>query len=220
MTVPIWVEPVARQLLRGLLVTIELSVVSGVVSLIIGVVLGTIQTFPSRILRLVVRAYVEVWRGLPIVLTLFFIFFTLPVLGISVPSLAAALIGLTLWTSANMAETVRGSVISIDRGQHEAASAVGMTWLQAMRWVILPQAVRRMLPPSVSLLTNLVQSSALAAIISVPDLLLTAQRQIARLTFSGNSHSIEILGAVMVLYFLICFPLTRISARLESRRAT
>ncbi len=216
---PVWVEPVARQLLGGLILTVELSVISAILGLVIGVVLGSLQTLPSLVPKLLIRAYVEVWRGLPVVLTLFFIFFTLPVLGLRVPSFVAAVIGLTLWASANMAETVRGSVVSISRGQHEAADALGMTWLQGMRWVIFPQAVRRMLPPSVSLLTNLVQSSALAAIISVPDLLSTAQRQIARLTFSGNSHSIEILAGVMVLYFLICFPLTRISAHLEKRLA-
>ena len=214
---PVWVLPVARQMAGGLVVTLELSLLSAAFGLAVGVVLGTLQTLPSGLVRLPIRAYVEVWRGLPIILTLFFIFFTLPAIGVSLPPFIAAVIGLSLWASANIAEIVRGSVASIARGQHEAATALGLTWPQSMVFVIVPQAVRRMLPPLVSLLTNLIQSSALAAIISVLDLLLAAQRQINRLTLFGNAHALEILGAVMVVYFLLCFPLTRVSARLEKR---
>lgn len=214
---PAWVEPVARQMAGGLVTTVELSLVSGVIGCLLGLLLGSLQTLRAPLLTLPIRAYVEIWRGLPIILTLFFIFFSLPALGVRLPAFAAAVIGLSLWASANIAEIVRGAVGSIARGQWEAASALGLSGWQSMVRVILPQAVRRMLPPLVSLLTNLVQSSALAAIIGVLDLLLAGQRQIQRLTLLGNPHAIEILGAVMLIYFLICFPLTRASALLERR---
>lgn len=214
---PAWVEPVARQMLGGLVVTVELSLISGLIGCVAGVVLGSLQVLRLPAATLPVRAYVEVWRGLPVVLTLFFIFFSLSAVGIKLPAFVAAVIGLSLWASANIAEIVRGAVSSITTGQWEAATALGLGWYRSMVHVILPQAVRRMLPPLVSLLTNLIQTSALAAIIGVADLLNTAQRQIQRLTILGNSHALEILGGVMILYFLICFPLTRVSARLERR---
>lgn len=216
---PAWVEPVGHQLLGGLVTTVELSLLSGLLGCVLGVVLGSLLTLRSAGLGLATRAYVEVWRGLPVILTLFFIFFALPALGIRLPQLLAAVIGLTLWASANVAEIVRGSVSSIPRGQSEAAAALGLSWTRSMVHVIVPQAVRRMLPPLVSLLTNLVQSSALAAIVGVLDLLLAARRQIERLTILGDSHAVAILGAVMVMYFVICFPLTRASAYLERRLA-
>ena len=214
---PPWVEPVGRQMAGGLVTTIELSLLAGLFGCLVGVILGTLETLPARLVTVPIRAYVELWRGLPIILTLFLIFFGLPALGVRLPAFAAAVIGLALWASANIAEIVRGAVNSIPRGQREAARALGMSWAQAMVYVILPQAARRMLPPLVSLLVNLVQSSALAAILGVLDLLLAGRLQIERLTLLGNSHAVEILGAVMVVYFLICFPLTRVSAHLERR---
>jgi polar amino acid transport system permease protein len=96
-----------------------------------------------------VRAYVEVWRGLPIIITLFFIFFVLPLIGLEVDTFVAAAVGLTLWGSANVAEVVRGAVQSVPRGQSEAAAALGFPWPRRMRFVILPQATRRALPPLV-----------------------------------------------------------------------
>jgi len=213
--VPGWALPVARNMAGGLEATMLLSVVTAIAAMLAGVVLGSLATVRSPLVTVPIRAYVELWRGLPIIVTLFFIFFMLPAVGIRLEAFYAALIGLTLWTSANCAEIVRGAVRSIPRGQHLAAAALGLTWVGTMRHVILPQAVLRMLPPLVSLLANLVQSTALAAIIGVLELTQSAQRQIARLTILGDSHALEILGAVMLVYFLLCLPLTRVSARLE-----
>jgi polar amino acid transport system permease protein len=215
--VPAWVLPVARNMAGGLETTLLLAVLAAVASLLAGLALGSLATLPSRLLTVPIRAHVELWRGLPIIVTLFFVFFMLPAIGIRLEAFVAALIGLTLWTSANCAEIVRGAVRSIPRGQQLAAAALGLTWVAAMRYVILPQAVRRMLPPLVSLLANLIQSTALAAVIGVLELTQSAQRQISRLTILGDSHALEILGAVMLVYFLVCLPLTRAAAALERR---
>jgi polar amino acid transport system permease protein len=215
--VPAWVLPLVRNMAGGLEATLLLSVVTAVAAMLIGVVMGSLATVRSPLVTVPIRAYVELWRGLPIIVTLFFIFFMLPAIGLRLEAFHAALIGLTLWTSANCAEIVRGAVRSIPRGQHLAAAALGLTWVSTMRYVILPQAVRRMLPPLVSLLANLVQSTALAAVIGVLELTQSAERQIARLTIQGDSHALEVLGAVMLVYFLVCLPLTRASAALERR---
>jgi len=213
-----WIEPVIRYVAQGLVVTIELAVLSVIASVLLGTVIGALLTLPSRPVRLTLRAYVELWRGLPIIITLFFIFFALPAIGVDISTFLAAAIGLTLWGSANVAEIVRGAVQSISATQSQAGRALGFSWPRTMRYVILPQAVRRALPPMVGLLTNLIQSTTLAALIGVTDILESSQRSIERLTLSqGNGHSVVILGAVLVVFFIVCFPLTLLSRRLEKR---
>jgi His/Glu/Gln/Arg/opine family amino acid ABC transporter permease subunit len=215
---PAWVPSVAAYMAHGLAVTAVLSAVGVAASIVLGTVLGVLQTARVAPVRGLVRLYVELWRGLPIVITLFFIFFALPAVRVNVSALTSAAVGLALWGSANAAEIVRGAILSIPRTQLDAAYALGLSWRQAMVHVILAQAVRRTIPPMMGLLTNLVQNTALAAVIGVPELLETAKRSIERLTVdTGNSHATAIFGGVLVVFFLVCFPLTHASRRLERR---
>jgi His/Glu/Gln/Arg/opine family amino acid ABC transporter permease subunit len=216
-TVPDWIPPVAHNVLGGLQTTIVLSVTTTLAATLLGLLLGSLVSLRSPLVVLPIRGYVELWRGLPLILTLFFLFFMLPAVGIRVPALYAAIMGLTLWTSANYAEIVRGAIRSIPAGQTEAATALGLRFVQTMRYVILPQAMRRMLPPYVSLLANLIQATALTTFVGVLELTGSAQRQIARLTVLGDAHSVAIFSAVMVTYLLICLPLTRLSALMAGR---
>ena len=213
---PAWVGPVADYMAKGLLTTVLLAVVSIVVSMLLGGLAGVLLVLPNRSLRFVLRGYVEIWRGLPIIVTLFFVFFVLPVIGFHLSPFVAAAIGLCLWGSANVAEVVRGAVQSVPYGQSEAAAALGFPWPGLMRHVIVPQAARRALPPLVGLLVNLTQQTSLAAVIGVLDLLQASQRSIERLTLSsGETHAVPILGAVLGVFFVICLPLTLLSRRLE-----
>lgn len=214
---PLWVEPVVTYLLLGLRTTALLALVSVVASTVAGVLVGTLLTLPNRALRFVLRAYVEVWRGLPIIVILFFIFFVLPIIGLRVEPFTAAAIGLSLWGSANAAEIVRGAVLSLPRGQSEAAIAIGFRWAAMMRYVLLPQATRRALPPYVGLVVNLIQQTSLAAVIGLLDILEAAQRSIERLTLSGSTHAVPILAAVLIVFLLMCLPLTVLSRYLERR---
>lgn len=214
----IWVGPVARYVARGLVVTLELSLVAVVGSLVMGVMIGSLLTLPNRLLRFFLRLYVDLWRGLPILVTLFFIFFALPTIGLAVSTFVAAGIGLILWGSANVSEIVRGAVQSVPGTQLQAGRALGFSWLRTMSHVIAPQASRRALPPLAGLLTNLIQSTTLAAVIGVSEVLETSRQSIERLTLSeGSSHATAILGAVLVAFFLICFPLTTVSRHLERK---
>jgi ABC-type amino acid transport system permease subunit len=140
----------------------------------------------------------------------------------------AAILGLALWGSAQIAEATRGAVQSIPKEQHEASAALGFGWLGRHIYVILPQALRRLLPPLVGLSVGVIQNSTLAAIIGVPEVLETAQRSTNRLAVptvdpatlsieGGDSHALEIYLGVFVLFFLISFPLTRLAAFLERR---
>ena len=220
MNVPEWTEPVARYVIeQGLVNTLKLSAIALVGSALIGITLGTLLTIRFLPMRAVIRLYIEVWRGLPILVTIFIIFFALPAISASFrfDALTAGAIGLILWGSAQVAEATRGAVGSIPREQHEAASALGFGWVGRHAFVILPQALRRLLPPMVGLLVNIIQNTTIVQIIGAPELLETAERQVERLTFEGEEHAIEIYGAIMVIFFVISFPLTRLAAYLEKR---
>ena len=217
---PEWTEPVARYVIEeGLVNTLKLSAIALVGSALIGITLGTLLTIRFLPMRAVIRLYIEVWRGLPILVTIFIIFFALPAISDSFrfDALTAGAIGLILWGSAQVAEATRGAVGSIPREQHEAASALGFGWVGRHAFVILPQALRRLLPPMVGLLVNIIQNTTIVQVIGAPELLETAERQVERLTFEGEEHAIEIYGAIMVIFFVISFPLTRLAAYLEKR---
>ncbi len=222
---PSWVEPVWRYILtEGLPATLLISAISVVGSALIGLVLGTLLTIEWRPSRLLIRFYIEVFRGLPILVTVFIVYFGLPSVdpALEFGPIAATSIALTLWGSAQVAEATRGAVQSIPREQHEAAAALGFGWVGRHRSVILPQAYRRLLPPGVSLLGNIIQNSTLAAVIGGIELLQAAKSQSERLTFFppagiGEIHAAEIFAGVMVIFFLISFPLTRLAAYLEKR---
>ena len=227
---PDWAEPVAEYILEvGLPTTGRIAAVSVIASALVGILLGTLLTIHFLPLRAAIRGYIEIWRGLPIIVTIFGMFYLLPPLadkiGLEVVRLSeinAAILGLSLWGSAQVAEATRGAVQSIPREQHEAASALGFGWVGRHAFVILPQALRRMLPPVVGLLVNIIQNSTLAQILGVPEVLEAGKRSFERLSQPvpfgvGDSHAFEILGAIMLLFFVISFPLTRLSAYLERR---
>jgi His/Glu/Gln/Arg/opine family amino acid ABC transporter permease subunit len=234
---PEWAEPVADYILHtGLKNTLIIAGVSVVLSVVVGVVLGTLLTLKSLPLQAAIRGYIELWRGLPIIVTIFILFFGLPTLAdelnveaLRLSEIKAAILGLSLWGSAQIAEATRGAVQSIPKEQHEASAALGFGWVGRHVFVILPQALRRLLPPLVSLSVNIIQNSTLAQILGVPEILETAERSTERLSFptvdpvtlevegGGDNHAFEIYGAVFVLFFLISFPLTRLAAFLERR---
>jgi polar amino acid transport system permease protein len=224
-SLPDWTGDVARYMLEeGLVNTLKIAAISLVGSFVIGVTLGTLLTIRFLPLRALIRLYVEVWRGLPILVTLFIVYFALPAVTLSLrfDALTAAAISLILWGSAQVAEATRGAVQSIPREQHEAAAALGFGWVGRHAFVIMPQALRRLLPPLVSLLVNIIQNTTIAQIIGVNELLESGERSVERLAAPrpiglGEIHSFEIYAAVMVIFFVISFPLTRLAAYLEKR---
>ena len=222
---PDWAGPVARYVLeQGLPGTLRVGAIAVVGSAVVGIVFGTLLTLHSRAIRALIRLYIEVFRGLPILVTVFLVYFGLPSVSTSFEytPLTAAAIALVLWGSAQVAEATRGAVQSIPREQHEAAAALGFNWAERHAYVILPQALRRLLPPFVSLLVNIIQNTTLAGVIGGLEILQAGERQSERITAVppiglGEIHAFEIFGAVAVLFFVISFPLTRLAAYLEKR---
>ena len=224
---PEWFRPVWRYILtEGLPATLRVSAIAVVGSAVIGILLGTLITIKFAPSRALIRLYIEVFRGLPILVTVFMVYLGLPEISATLKfePLTATAIALVLWGSAQVAEATRGAVQSIPREQHEAAAALGFGWSGRHAFVILPQALRRLLPPFVSLLVNIIQNSTLAVSIGGVEILLAAKSQSERLSFPppigiGEIKAFQIFTGVMILFFLISFPLTRLAAVLEKRLA-
>ena len=229
-TRPPWWDPVQHQILHDALKeTARMAALSVLGAASIGILLGTLLTIRFLPSRGVIRAYIEVWRGLPIIVTLFLVTYALPrvnVLESAVESVhrrqlslfEAGTVTLILWGSAQVAEATRGAVQSIPREQHEAASALGFGWVGRHAFVILPQASRRLLPPMIGLLVNVIQNTTIVGLIGVGEVLETGNRSAERLLFAtGSSHALAIFVFVMAVFFVISFPLTRLAAFLEKR---
>jgi polar amino acid transport system permease protein len=199
-------------LLEGLLSTLQLAGAVGVLAFVLGVVVALARLSRIRPVFAIATGYVEVLRNTPALVQLFLIYFGPPTVGIRLSVPVAALLGLTINNSAYMAEIIRAGIRSISRGQTEAATAVGMTYPQVMRYVILPQALRVVFPPLVSQWISIVLFSSLASVIAYPELAEHAKRLDSR-TF----RSFEIYGAVTVMY-TICTLFLALVLRLIERR--
>ena len=221
--VPDWFRPVAEYMLReGLPETLRLAAIAVTASLVVGVLLGTLMTIKFRPLQWLIRLYIETWRGLPILVTVLFIYwlpdYSVGPFHIQLNAYMSAALALSLWGSAQVAEATRGAVQSIPKEQHEAAAALGFGWVGRHSFVIVPQALRRLLPPMVSLLVNIIQNTTIAFVIGVNEFLQSGNRQFENLTTqTGNGHPFTIFGFVLVVFFAISFPLTLLARYLERR---
>jgi len=220
---PDWFRPVAEYMLReGLPETLRLAAIAVTASLVVGVLLGTLMTIKFRPLQWLIRLYIEIWRGLPILVMVLFIYwlpnYHVGPFHLQTEAYKSAAIALSLWGSAQVAEATRGAVQSIPKEQHEAASALGFGWVGRHSYVIVPQALRRLLPPMVSLLVNIIQNTTIAFVIGVNEFLQAGNRQFENLTTqTGNGHPFTIFGFVLVVFFAISFPLTLLARYLERR---
>lgn len=195
-------------------ITIEISVLSLALGLIAAFLVAAAKMSRSLPLRAFGSAYVSLFRGTPCLIQLFVIYFGGPQIGINLEPFAAGVIGLGLNIGAYMAEAIRGAILSVDRGQSEAARSIGFSRFQTMRKVVLPQAARLMIRPLGVNAVALVKGSALVSTISVVELTYTAQRYI------GSTYKpFEIFGVAAVLYMLIVYVVARIVDLLDRRYA-
>ena len=203
---------ILRNLLLAARWTIGLSLVGFVCGGGAGLLLLTVRLGRNRAARLGARLYIELFQGTPLLMQLFLVFFGLPLIGIDVQPWVAAGLGLTLWASAYLGEIWRGCVEAVPRGQWDAAAALGLHTPNQLRLVILPQALRIAVAPTVGFLVQLVKGTALTSIIGFKELL-NASNVINNATFAPFT----VYGVVALIYFMLCFPLTRYSRWLEQR---
>jgi polar amino acid transport system permease protein len=199
---------------QGLLVTLHVSALVVVISLVLGVVLGVGLSFGPWWVVWPVRLYSDMIRGLPLLVLIFSVYYMLPLTGWSVTSFWAAVSALGAFQTAHVIEVTRGAVQSIPHGQHEAGKAIGLGFGQRMIYVVMPQAVRRFLPPWINTVVSTVQGSALVSLVGIVDLMFSIQQVIGR-TF--KPMPLYVLGAL--IYFAINYALSLTSRALEARFA-
>ena len=206
-----------RFLLQGFWVTIEVSVISIILSFVIGLALGLIRftRIDAKTTRIskVVGVIIDIIRNLPLLLIIFFSYFGLPVMGIRVDAFQASVIAMVVFESAMIAEVVRSGIMAVDPGQMEGARSNGMTYMQAMIHVVLPQALTKMIPALLSQFVSLIKDTSLATIIVLPELLYHAE-----IIYNQNTnYMIPMYLAVAVMYFIICFALSSFANYLSKR---
>lgn len=198
--------------LKGLWMTVEITGLSIIGGLIIGFILGIIRAGKGKMLRWLIGGWVDVIRGTPVLVQIFIVFFILPEAGIQLEAFAAAVITLTNMAACFICEIVAGGIMAVPKGQKEAATAAGLSAYQQLRYIVLPQAMRTILPPLVGQLVLLVKDSSIVSVIGVVDI-----TRVGWFTVQRIPEGVMVFGLVGILYFVICYPLIYLSTNLEKR---
>ena len=210
-----------RRLLVGLGVTLRISLISVALSVPLGVVMGVLFTRKNRILRAVLRVYLDFIRVMPQLVLLFLVYFgTATSLGINFTGEVASVIVFTAWGAAELGDLVRAALESIPRSQYDSAFVLGLTQRQTFLRIILPQALRRLLPPSVNLVTRIVKTTSLCMLIGVVEVVRVGQQIIDFNRFEYPQGALWTYATLALLYFAICWPLSMLSKWLEGRNAS
>jgi His/Glu/Gln/Arg/opine family amino acid ABC transporter permease subunit len=201
-------------MLKGTVVTLEVSACAMVLASVIGLVMGLISVSSLRVLKAIIRAYVYFVRGTPALVQIFLVYFALPRIGFELSSFWSGVVALAFNSAGFIAEIMRAGLQSIDAGQTEAALSIGMTERQSIQFILLPQSLRRVTPPLTNELITLVKSSSLLSVISITELTRTAQLIIAE-----KFVPFELYAALAVYYLVIISILSWGSEALEKRLA-
>lgn len=206
------------RLLGGLGVALQISLISVGFSIPLGILMGLCMTSQNRISRFLLRFYLEFIRIMPQLVLLFLVFFgTTRAWGWNISGELSAVIVFTLWGTAEMGDLVRGALQSIPKHQYESAYALGMTTVQTFVSIIFPQAVRRLIPLAINLITRMIKTTSLIVMIGVVEVLKVAQQIIEANRMNSPNAAFIVYLFVFVLYFLACFPISLLARYLEKR---
>lgn len=199
-------------IVTGLWITVAFTVATNIIGLLIGVVVGLARLYLPKAFRVPLVAYIELFRCTPLLVQLIWIYYALPVLiGVNIPAYTASALALTLYCGAFYSEIVRGGVSAVDRGQWDAARAIGMRGGQVLGRVVLPQAFRLMIPPIINQSILQLKNTSLISTLAVGDLLYQGT-----IITADTYRPLEVYTMVAVLYFAVLFPTTLMARRMET----
>jgi len=198
--------------LKGLWMTVAVSGLSLIAGTIIGFTTGILRATGNKFVKFIIGAWVDLIRGTPFLVQIFIIFFILPGIGIELEAFPAAVIALSNLAASFICEIVAGGILAVPSGQREAATASGLSGYQQLRYIVLPQAMRTILPPLVGQYVLLVKDSSVVSAIGVVDL-----TRVGWLTVQRVPEGLMVFGLVGLLYFAVCYPLINLSSFLEKR---
>ena len=206
------------RLLGGLWVALRVSLIAVAISIPLGLLLGVLMTRRNIVLRAVLRVYLEFVRIMPQMVLLFLVFFgTTRALGWDLSGEVSAIIVFSMWGTAEMGDLVRGALISIPRHQYESAEALGLSKAQTYFYIIIPQTLRRLLPLSINLITRMIKTTSLVLMIGVVEVLKVAQQIIEANRSASPNAAFGIYLTVLLLYFLVCWPISLLARHLEEK---
>ena len=201
-------------LLEGLWVTLRIALLSIIFSVIFGIILGIIMNSRSIIIRAVTRIYLEIFRIIPVIVWLFIVFFWIPMgTGLNITGEGAAVLVFSMWGSAEMGDLVRGAIESLPKIQSESAKSIGLNKIQIYYYVLIPQALKRVIPSAINLSTRVIKTTSLVVLIGVVDVVKKGQQIIER-----TKSAFLIYALLFFIYFIICYPLSYYSRKLEKSR--
>ncbi len=203
-------------LIEGLWMTIKISFITILFGSLLGVLVGLLRTLGIRAVSLPLGLYIHALRGTPFLVHLYVVYFVLPATGVSwlqLEAFPAAVIALSLYTSTYVAEIVRAAIQAVPRGQTEAARSVGMTGLQCMWYVVLPQAVKLMIPPMGGVYVIIIKGTSIVSVIGIAELVRAGEHATQR----HPSELMAIYGVTALMYFIYCYPVLRLARWAESK---
>ncbi len=201
-------------LLEGLWVTLRIALLSIIFSVIFGIILGIIMNSKNVIVRAITRIYLEIFRIIPVIVWLFIVFFWIPMgTGLNITGEGAAVLVFSMWGSAEMGDLVRGAIESLPKVQSESAKSIGLNKIQIYYYVLIPQALKRVIPSAINLSTRVIKTTSLVVLIGVVDVVKKGQQIIER-----TKSAFLIYALLFFIYFIICYPLSYYSRKLEKSR--
>lgn len=205
-----------QRIFEGLSVTVEIAFISIIFGSLLGIIIGLSRTSKSKIVLFINRVYLEAFRIIPTLVWLFIFYFGVTTaLNIDLDGEIVSIIVFTLWGAAEMGDIVRGALISLPKHQIESGKALGLNDMQIYRYIMIPQAIRRMIPGTINLATRMIKTTSLVVLIGVIDVVKMGQQIIETARFEYPTASFWIYGFIFFLYFIICYPLSKLSKYLE-----
>ena len=206
------------RLLQGLWVALRISLISVVISIVLGILLGMLKTSKNKVIQVITRIYLEIVRIMPQLVLLFIVYFgATKAMGINISAEASAIIVFVFWGTAEMADLVRGALISIPKIQYESSESLGLSLGQTYRYVIIPQIIRRMIPLSINLITRMIKTTSLVMMIGIVEVLKVGQQIIETNRKTSPNAAFGIFATILLLYFIACWPISCLSKYLEKR---
>ena len=206
------------RLMEGLWVTIEISAVSVLLSMVLGIIVGLLMTTKNPVIKAITRLYLEAVRVIPILVLLYLFYYSLSRnFGINLEAKTVGVLVFTIWGTAEMADLVRGAITSMPVHQRESGRAIGLTEPQINRYIIIPQAVRRLIPGVINLTTRMIKTTPFIFFINVPELIKVGQQIVELAGMKNYMASFWVYGFIFFLYFAICYPVSRWSRYLEKK---
>jgi polar amino acid transport system permease protein len=202
----------------GLGGTLEIALLSVAISVVAGLFYGLLMTSKNRVIYGICRVYLEAFRIVPMLVWLFLLFFGSAIaFGTNLDGFFVSVVAFSMWGTAEMGDIVRGSLISIPQHQRQSGEALGLSFWQTQRFIIIPQALRRIAPSAINLITRMVKTTSLVVFVGVTEILRVGKQIIEFNMMTNPMASFWIYGFIFAAYFMVCYPISKLSKKLEAK---